>query len=57
VFEAPVEGLDAAVVVGGPPAMLVAADFALEEVHGRSRQFTVYSRQFVKKRRPQKKKE
>src|SRR5260370_1087597 len=33
VFEAPVEGLDAAVVVGGPAAVLVAADFAFKPVH------------------------
>ena len=36
VLETPLEGLDAAVVVGGPAAVLIAADFALEEVHGRS---------------------
>jgi hypothetical protein len=33
VLEAPVEGLDAAIVVGGPAAVLVAADFAFEPVH------------------------
>src|SRR5262249_55546395 len=33
VLKAPVEGLDAAVVVGGPAAMLVAADFTLKEIH------------------------
>ena len=40
------EGLDAAVVVGGPAAVLVAADFALEPVHEKvdSQQFTVQSR-------------
>jgi hypothetical protein len=27
------EGLDATIVVGGPAAMLVAADFALEPIH------------------------
>ena len=43
VLEAPMEGLDAAVVVGGPAAVLVAADFAFEPVHGNIRQFTVYS--------------
>ena len=32
-FEAPVEGLDATVVVGGPAAVLVAADFAFKPVH------------------------
>jgi hypothetical protein len=37
------EGLDAAIVVGGPTAVLVAADFALEAVHEEvdSSQFTV----------------
>ena len=35
VFEAPMEGLDAAIVVGGPAAVLVAADFAFEPVHRR----------------------
>lgn len=46
VFEAPVEGLDATIVVGGPAAVLVAADAAFEPVHGEvdSRQFTVQSR-------------
>ena len=34
VLEAPMEGLDAAIVVGGPAAVLVAADFAFEPVHG-----------------------
>ena len=33
VFEAPMEGLDAAIVVGGPAAVLVAADSAFEPVH------------------------
>ena len=33
VLEAPLEGLDAAIVVGGPAAVLVAADFAFEPVH------------------------
>ena len=33
VLQAPVEGLDATVVVGGPAAVLVAADFAFEPVH------------------------
>ena len=33
VFEAPVERLDATVVVGGPAAVLVAADFAFEPIH------------------------
>ena len=46
VLQAPVEGLDATVVVGGPAAVLVAADAAFEPVHGEvdSRQFTVQSR-------------
>ncbi len=35
------ERLDAAIVVGGPAAVLVAADFAFEPVHGGSCQFTV----------------
>ena len=43
VLEAPVEGLDAAVVVGGPAAVLVAADFAFKPVHKGSCQFSVYS--------------
>ena len=45
-FEAPVEGLDAAIVVGGPAAVLVATDFAFEPVHEKvdSQQFTVQSR-------------
>ena len=34
VFEAPMEGLNAAIVVGGPATVLVAADFAFEPVHG-----------------------
>jgi hypothetical protein len=34
VFEAPMEGLDTAIVVSGPAAVLVAADFAFEPVHG-----------------------
>ena len=33
VFEAPVEGLNTAVVVRGPAAVLVAADFAFEPMH------------------------
>src|SRR5437588_553534 len=45
VLEPPMERLDAAIVVGGPAAMLVAADVALEEVH----EETVYSRPFHKK--------
>src|ERR1700675_4872099 len=32
-FQAPVEGLDATIVVGGPAAVLVAADFAFKPVH------------------------
>ena len=43
VLKAPMEWLDAAVVVGGPAAVLIAADFAFEPVHEKSRQFTVYS--------------
>ncbi len=43
VLKSPVEGLDAAVVVGGPTAMLVAADFVFKPVHEKSRLFTVYS--------------
>jgi hypothetical protein len=49
VLEAPVEGLDAAIVVGGPAAVFVAADFAFEPIH-KSRQFTVYSQQWGRKR-------
>lgn len=33
VLQAPVEGLDAPVIVGGPAAVLVAADFAFKPVH------------------------
>jgi hypothetical protein len=36
------EALDATVVVGGPAAVLVAADAAFEPVHGGSRPLTVY---------------
>src|SRR6266851_1639621 len=43
VFEAPMEGLDAAIVVGGPAAMLVATDFALKPVHKGSCKLLVYS--------------
>ena len=43
VLETPVEGLDAAIVVGGPAAVLVAADFAFEPVHKGSCQLLVYS--------------
>lgn len=43
VFEAPVEGLDTAIVVGGPTAVLVAADFAFEPMHKRSCKLLVYS--------------
>src|SRR6267378_862879 len=50
VFEAPVEGLDAAIVVGGPAAVLVAADFAFEPMHEKSQQFTVYSQKQEKKK-------
>jgi len=50
VLEAPVEGLDAAIVVGGPAAVLVAADFAFEPVHDKSRQFTVYSQDLAKRK-------
>src|SRR5580700_6119467 len=35
VLEAPFKRLDAAVVVGGPTPVLVAADFAFKPVHGR----------------------
>src|SRR5438552_4928956 len=44
VLKAPVEGLDATIVVGGPAAVLVAADFALEPVHESSCKLLVYSR-------------
>jgi hypothetical protein len=54
VLEAPVEGLDAAIVVGGPTAVLVATDFALEPIH-ESRPFSVYSQRWEKKKlKPQK---
>ncbi len=49
VFETPVEWLDAAIVVGGPAAVLVAADFAFEPVHARSRPLVVYSRKVEEK--------
>ena len=44
VLQTPVKGLDAAIVVGGPAAVLVAADFALEPVHESSCKLLVYSR-------------
>src|SRR5207253_11173723 len=50
VLKAPMEGLHTAVVVRGPAAMLVAADFALEEVHERSQPLRVYSRRLEMKR-------
>src|SRR5438552_1160506 len=50
VLEAPMEGLDAAVVVGSPTAMLVAANFALEPVHKGSCQLLVYSCSFGKEK-------
>ena len=37
------EGLDAAIVVGGPAAVLVAADSAFEPVHKGNDQLLVYS--------------
>jgi len=37
------EGLDTTIVVGGPAAVLVAADFAFEPVHSGSCQLLVYS--------------
>ena len=37
------EGLDAAIVIGGPAAVLVAADFAFEPIHRSSCQLLVYS--------------
>ncbi|MCU1314680.1 MAG: hypothetical protein JWN63_2 [Candidatus Acidoferrum typicum] len=43
VLEAPLEGLDAAIVIGGPAAVLVAADFAFEPIHRGSCQLLVYS--------------
>ena len=49
VLEAPVERLDATVVVGGPAAVLVAADFAFKPVHERPH-LTVYSHQSEKKK-------
>jgi hypothetical protein len=45
-----VEGLDATVVVGGPAAVLVAADFAFEPVHERPH-LTVYGHPSGKRRR------
>src|SRR5450631_3558126 len=42
-LQSPVKGLDPTVVVGGPAAVLVAADAAFEPVHGSSRPLTVYS--------------
>ncbi len=43
VFEPPMEGLDAAIVVGGPAAVLVAADFAFKPIHKSSCELLVYS--------------
>jgi hypothetical protein len=37
------EGLNAAIVVGGPATVLVAADFAFEPIHKDSYQLSVYS--------------
>ena len=51
-LQAPVEGLHTPVVVGGPAAVLVAADFTFKPVHGSSRQLTVYSRQPEKQTNP-----
>jgi len=44
------EGLDAAIVVGGPAAVLIAADFSFDPIH-RSRQFTVYSQPWGEEKR------
>ncbi len=51
-FEAPMERLDAAIVVGGPTAVLVAADFAFKPVHRRviGVQESVYRQQPGKKK-------
>ena len=49
VFETPAEWLDAAIVVGGPAAVFVAADFAFEPMHARSRPLVVYSRKVEEK--------
>ena len=46
------ERLDAAIVIGGPAAVLVAADFAFEPVHGNEVigcQLTVYREEVEKK--------
>jgi hypothetical protein len=43
VLEAPVKGLHAAIVVSGPAAVLVAADFAFQPIHKGSYQLSVYS--------------
>jgi hypothetical protein len=53
VLKAPEEGLNATVVIGGPAAVLVAADFLLEPVHGRggSPQFTVGSEKLKETKR------
>ena len=50
VLQAPVEGLDPAIVVGGPAAMLVAANFAFKPAHEGGCQFLVYSRWFQKQK-------
>ncbi len=43
VFEAPMEGLDATVVVGGPATVLVTANFAFKPVHRSGCKLLVYS--------------
>ena len=48
VLEAPMEGLHATIVVGGPAAVLVAADAAFEPVHGEKS--TVHSLQSIAQR-------
>jgi hypothetical protein len=43
VLEPPVKWLDVTIVVGGPTAVLVAADATFKPVHGENQQLTVYS--------------
>jgi hypothetical protein len=49
------EGLDAAIVVGGPAPVLVAADFAFEPMHRSGCQLLVYSCWLKRERKDKKK--
>src|SRR5512136_2963854 len=51
VFESPVERLDAAIVVGGPAAVFIAAYFLFEPAHNNKTQYLVYRRRTKRKKR------